>query len=362
MSLARALAMPFQLSSLLLVAFIALMAAFCMAFAHTVTVVVIFPLMFLLSWLNKYACALLDHAANGVIAAPVASTDMLGPFGGMRPLVHVALGVAIAALLRFGPQPWGKYLGLAALLLLPASIGAAALRQHSFDAVFPPALWRVLRGLGFYYLPLLAAMAACAAGIWWLAISPLWLAVSYLLMALLWLCLHSLLGATLYLRRAALGFVPTLSPEWFAERDALEHERRRQGVIDAVYTSIRVSDVPRARAALLAWLAATDPGQHQADAQAILAKAAHWPEQRGLRSVARTLVAQFMKTRQLPTALATAEAALAQVGDFELDSAADTEALAQYALACGRTRVAQQLRGNFARAGTPTPRGGSAPP
>jgi len=91
-------------------------------------------------------------------------------------------------------------------------------------------------------------------------------------------------------------------------------------------------------------------------------QAARWPEQRGLRTVARTLVAQFMKTRQLPTALATAEAALAQVGDFELDSAADTEALAQYAQACGRKRVAQQLRENFTRAGTPTLRIGSAQP
>ncbi len=270
--------------------------------------------------------------------------------------------VAIAALLRFGPEPWGKYLGLAVLLLLPASIGAAALHQRSFDAVYPPALWRVLRGLGFYYLPLLAALALCAGGIYWLAISPLWRALSYLLMALLWLCFHTLIGGTLFLRRAALGFVPTVSPEWFAERDAQEHEQQRQRVIDTVYTSIRVSDAPRASAALLAWIAATEPGQHRADALAIVNQATRWPEQRGLRTVARTLIAQFMKTRQLSTALATAEAALAQVDDFELDSAADTDALAQYAQSCGRTRVAQQLRENFTRAGTPTPRGGSAQP
>jgi hypothetical protein len=219
-----------------------------------------------------------------------------------------------------------------------------------------------LRGLGFYYLPLLAAMAVCAAGIYGLAISPLWPALSYLLMALLWLCFHTLIGGTLFLRRAALGFEPTASPEWVAAREAHEHERQRQGVIDTVYASIRVSDVPRANAALLAWIAATEPGQQQADALAIVAQAAHWPEQRGLRTVARTLVAQFMKARQLAAALATAEATLARAGDFELDSAADTEALAQYATACGRTRVAQRLRENFARAGTPTPRGGNAQP
>ena len=360
MSLARALAMPFQLTSLLLVGFISIAAALCMAFVHAVGALVILPLLFLLSWLNKYACALLDHAANGVVAAPVASTEMLGPFGGVRPLVHVALGTAIAALLRFGPEPWGTYLGLAVMLLFPASVGAAALQQRSFDAVYPPALWRVLRGLGFYYLPLLAALAVCAGGIYRLAISPLWPALSYLLMALLWLCLHTLIGGTLFLRRAALDFVPTQSPEWLAERDAHEHERQRQGVIDAVYTSIRVSDVPRASAALLAWLAATEPGQRRADALAIVTQAARWPEQRGLRTVARTLVAQFMKSRQLSTALSTAEAALAQAGDFELDSAADTAALAQYAQSCGRTRVAQQLHENFTRAGTPTSRGGSA--
>ena len=360
MSLARALAMPFQLTSLLLVGFIAITAALCMACVPIVGALLILPLLLLLSWLNKYACALLDHAANGVVAAPVASTEMLGPFGGTRPLVHVALGVAIAALLRFGPEPWGKYLGLAVLLLLPASIGAAALQQRSIDAVRPLELWRVLRGLGFYYLLLLAALAVCAGGIYWLAISPLWRALSFLLMALLWLCFHTLIGGTLFLRRAALDFVPTQSPEWFAERDAHEHERQRQGVIDALYTSIRVSDVPRASATLLAWIAATESGQYRADALAIVTQAARWPEQRGLRTVARTLVAQFMKTRQLPTALATAEATLAQAGDFELDSAADTEALAQYAQSCGRTRVAQQLRENFTRASTAPPRAGSA--
>ena len=355
MTLLRALAMPFQFTSLLLMGSIAVAAALCMALATLVGPLVALPLIFLLSWLNKYANALLDHAANGVIAAPVASAEMLGPFGGARPLVHVVLGSGVAALVYFEHSRWSACLGLVALLLFPASAGALAMHQRALDAISPPALWRTLRGLGHYYLLLLVGLTVCVLGIYLLARAPLWPPVSYLLIALLWLCLYALIGGTLFLRREALRFEPCLSPEWFAERNALEHERRRQRVVDTVYASIRVRDAPRASVALLAWVAATDPGQHMSDAQAIVTQAAHWPEQRGLRTVARTLVVQFIKTQQLAAALATAEAALARVGDFALDTAADTDALARYAQQCGRTRVAQNLRDNYARASTPLP-------
>lgn len=344
MNLLRALAMPFQLTSLLLVAFIAIAAAVCMALVPIVGVLVILPLGFLLSWLNKYAHALLDHTANGVVAAPVASTEMLGPFDGLRPFVHVALGAGIAALLVFGRTPWTRCLGLAGLLLFPASIGAATLHQRLLDAVSPRALWHTLRGLGPWYPALLALLAACVGGIYGLAISPLWGFASYLLMALLWLCLHSAIGGVLYLRREALGFVPSVSPEWQAERAALEHERQRQQMIDTVYASIRVRDAERATATLLAWLRATGGAQHLADARAIVAQAAHWPEQRGLRTVARTLCTQFIKAQQMSAALAVAEAALVHAADFELDDAADSEALAQYAQTCGRKSLALRLR------------------
>ena len=311
------------------------------------------PLVFLLSWLNKYACALLDHAANGVREAPVASTDMLGPFGGVRPLVHIGLGAAVGALLYFTGGRWAAWIIAASLLLFPASVGALAMHQRVLDAISPLVLWRTLRGLAHYYLLLLAGLATSAIGIYALGGSRLWKPVSYALIELLWLCLYVLIGAALYQRRAALGFEPRVSPEWLAERNALEHERRRQRTIDDVYAAIRVRDAPRADAALISWLAATDAGHHAADAQAFVAQAAQWPEMRGLRTVARAMAGQFMHTQQLSAALSTAEAALAKVADFALAKAAANEALASYAQQCGRPHVARALRENFARASAP---------
>jgi hypothetical protein len=347
-TLLRALAMPFQFTSLLMVGAIAVAAALAMAVVDAVGMLVVVPLVFLLSWLNKYAFALLDHAANGERDAPVASLEMLGPFGGARPLVHVVLAVAVYALADGIGGRWGPWIIGAALLLFPASVGALAMHQRLLDAVSPIALWRTLRGLSLWYLLLLGAMAVCGAGGYLLVRFPLPGPIRYGLLELLLLCLYALIGGVVYMRRAALGFEPVVSPEWAAERDAVQHERRRQQAIDLIYGAVRVRDAARARAALLSWLDAADGRRLGTDLQVMLAQAAQWPEQRGLQTVARTAVAQLLRKHQQSIALETATTALAHAPDFALDADGDTVALARYAQLCGRRATARALLDNFA--------------
>jgi len=350
MTLLRALAMPFQWTSLVLVALTASAAALALSVDAEIRVVAAVPLFFVASWLNKYACALLDQAANGATDAPVATVEMLGPFGGVRPLVHVVLGAAVLWLMSVtGPQGSPR-IALAAGLLFPASIAALAVHHRLLDALSPRALWRTIRGLSLWYLLLLGALAVFSAAAYLLAHSSLWSALRYGLMEVLLLCLYALIGGAVFARRIALGFEPRLSPEWAAERDTLQHERQRQQSIDLIYTAVRVQDAARARAALLSWLAAPGGNRLASDLQVMLTQAAQWPEQRGLQTVARTAIGELLRTDQPSIALAVATTALAHAPDFALNSETDSVTLARYALLCGRKGIARALLDNSMRA------------
>jgi len=357
MTLLRALAMPFQWTSLVLVALTASAAALALSVDAEIRIVAAVPLFFVISWLNKYACALLDQAANGATDAPVATVEMLGPFGGTRPLVHVVLGAAVLWLMSVAGPHWSPWIALAAGLLFPASVGALGLRLRLLDALSPWALGRTIRGLSLWYLLLLGALAAAAAGAYLLAHSSLWSPLRYGLMELLLLCLYALIGGTLFARRVALDFEPRLSPEWATERATLEHERQRQHTIDRIYAAVRVHDAPRARAALLSWLAAPDENRLAADLQVMLAQAAQWPEQRGLQTVARVAIGELLRRDQPSIALTTATAALVHAPDLVLDTEADSVALARYALLCGRKGIARALLENYVRAANSQPLG-----
>jgi hypothetical protein len=357
MTLLRALAMPFQWTSLMLVALTASAAALALSVDVEIRIVAVVPLVFIASWLNKYAVALLDQASNGATDAPVATVEMLGPFGGARPLVHVVLGAAVLWLMSVTGPHWRPWIALASCLLFPASIAALAMHQRLLDAIAPRALWRTIRGLSLWYLLLLGALACCALAAYLLARSALWSPLRYALMELLLLCLYALIGGAIFARRVALEFEPRLSPEWAAERATLEHERQRQRTIDLIYAAVRVHDAPRAQAALLSWLAAPDDHRLAADLHVMLAQAAQWPEQRGLQTVARVAIGQLLHNRQLSIALDAATTTLVQAPDFALDTEADAVALARYALLCGRKGVALALLDNAARAAPGQPLG-----
>ena len=97
MSWSRALGMPLHMASLLFVALVTVLVVLALRNVTSNPVVAILLVFMALSWLNKYAFALLDHAANGRREAPVASVEMLGPWGDARawvlPVLAFALGV-----------------------------------------------------------------------------------------------------------------------------------------------------------------------------------------------------------------------------------------------------------------------------
>jgi hypothetical protein len=343
MTLLRALSMPLQPTSLMFVGFSAALLALIWGVAGIFSIAAIVGTFFLVSWLNKYAYSQLEQAAQGVADAPVASAEMLGPFGGARPWVHPVLAAGGLLLMSSTPAIGRAALGVAALVLFPASVGALAVSQRLIDAVNPLALKRVIVGMGWVYLVLVAAEAVVVISSIALIAMPLWSVVSYAALELLMLYLYTLIGGALFVRRVELGFEPLASPEHKSELADQAQAKRRQQMIDEVYGAARVREAAQAVLVLKRWLAAAPAHTLQADVPAILGQALLFPEQRGLPTVARTLISHLVEIRRLSLALSVMDTVATAVADFTPESEAEVVALAQYAILAGRRTLARSM-------------------
>lgn len=287
----RALAMPFRAASLMLVAFTtAMLSVFgTLGESHGPGELLMSYLM--LSWLNKYGFALLDHAAHGREDAPVASTEMLGPFGDPRAFVHPAIGIGLA-LLAWGTRLPAVPLAVASLSLLPASLAAMAMTGQPRDALHPMALWHALRGLGMHYLAPLGMMAGFP--LLWAARPALDLSrpLFVLLNTLLGLCLYAGLGGAIHARRLDLDFEPAVSPERTQAKHDAERARRFQQVVDRLFHACRARNAPEAQRELQDWFEPLDDIDFEQDRQDLLARAESWRDDWALRLVSRELESQ----------------------------------------------------------------------
>jgi hypothetical protein len=356
MSLPRALRLPFQMASLL---FVALIAIIMEAFGgppelKPFRLLVIY---ILLSWLNKYAFALLELAANGSREAPVASAEMLGPFGDARAFIHPTLAAGIALTVAFVSSPAADIGALVVGLLMPASLATLAISPNALDSLNPLVLVRVMLGLGAWYLALLAAAAVCALLLWWLYDAPGPSLLRFTVAALLVLSLYAFVGGVIHHRRLELAFEPRNSPERIAERAEQARLARRQQAFDEIYGALRVREAARATAVLEAWLVANSGTRLALDVDAFIAQTATWTDPRGLAPLLRTVIAYGLRTRQGALSLGAAEAGIARLPGFTLEVPADLEALAKHARQAGRRRLAATLLDNYANgpAGGPLP-------
>jgi hypothetical protein len=348
MSLLRALRLPFQMSSLLFVALTAVLMEL-LGGPPLLSLMRLLPIYLLLSWLNKYAFALLELAANGSRHAPVASAEMLGPFGDPRAFIHPTLAAGIALTITFVDSPVADVAALCVAALMPASFAALAASPNALDAFNPLMLARLIRGLGSWYLLLVAAVALCAATLWGLYYAPGPSILRFALAELLVLCTYAFIGGVIHHRRLELGFEPRNSPEREAERAEKERLARRQQTFDEIYNALRVREVARATNALEGWLAAHAGTALALDIDAFITQTASWNETRGLATLLRAVISHGLRTRQSGLALATAEAGIARLPGFTLETPLELEALAKHAFHGGRRRLAATLIDNYAR-------------
>jgi hypothetical protein len=360
----RALRMPFDLTGLLFVGITATLAGFALAYALGSPpgtpgwIISILVLVLMVVWITRYAFHLIDEAANGVTEAPVASAEMLSPLGDARCWVHPLLAAFVVLLLYFNPAIPGWPVGICALALFPASVGAMAISGRALDAFNPLAMAKVIAGLGHYYALVLLLDVVCIVLIALLLRAGLWNAASIGIAELLLLMTCTFTGGAIHARRNELDFAPRLSPERVQDREDAEYARRRQEVIDALYRDLRVREPARAVANARSWLTAAQARELHGNVQVLLEASKRWNEPREFPKLLRGLVPVLLELRQPALAFQLAEAGLAANPGFAPTGEAETLALIRYAQHTGRRRVARALLDNYLAA-TPAPQPGA---
>jgi hypothetical protein len=347
MTLMRALAFPLHMSSVLFVIVSAGIVALVTRYGGAVGLLALIPIYMMMVWLTQFAFTMIDDVANGRREAATASQEMLSPFGDARCWVHPALAAAIALTLFIFPRVPPTPVLVVAWLLFPASIGAIAVSSRVFDALNPVAIWQVMRGLGPWYLLLLGGTLLAAVLILWILRSDLWSLPRIAMAELVLLECYALIGGTLYLRRMELGFEPISTPERVQEQAETERQLRRQRMFDDVYGKLRVRETPKAIDAAREWLEPLPAIEIQRDMTALLQASRSWTEPKAFANFAQGMITQLLAARQPGLALATAEEATRQAGNFTPSREADVAELGRYAIQTGRKRSARMLLKNF---------------
>ena len=341
------LALPFQWPGLVLVAISATGLTLILGGANgAMALMMLLPAYLLITWVNKYAFALLDAAANGEKDAPVPSTEMLGPFGDPRSWV-LPLFAALVALATWrlpGALRW-PMLALA-LLLAPLALAATAVTDRFLEAFNPLRWWRCLRGLGAASMLLFGGVAALGTVmvlVWRADVRPLF---EIAVFEMGWLCMHALTGGFVHARRNELDFTPRRSPERLQEQRDAERARQRQRVFDEVFIAVRARRDAQAIATMKQWLAASEPHQAEADIAQLVAAGSTWNEPRGYVTLLRNLLGELCQQRRAGAALGVLEGALAQSPGFKPGSVDQAVMLARFAAQTGRRTLARRVLAN----------------
>jgi hypothetical protein len=319
----------------------------CTALIGEVPYLWLLPACFVGFWIAKYGYVLLGEAANGITRAPVPSIETFGPFDGPGPIAQLVIGYLLYQLADRLAAPIGTVLLSVALALLPASIGVLGATHHPLDALNPRILWRMIHGLGAYYVLVLGLVGLYVA----LALIAVRLdlpeSVGLAAAGLGFLSIFAFTGGVIYERRTELGIEPRASPERAAAKARDARSRERQRVLDEVYGPLRAREYARAVAPLAVFLDAAVAAELAVDVPAIMAQAVQWDDQRGLATVSRCLISSLLRSGELALALGVADEACNRLARFAIESEPETVVLSRYAREVGRSRLALLLLDRF---------------
>jgi hypothetical protein len=336
----RAILVPFQPASLVLISVFSLLLAFFLSVAGFWGFI---ASLLIHVWILKYCYVLIEHIADGATEPPVMDADMLSPFE-TRPWAQGALLVAGGTLCYKLGGDLGLTLAVLLLIAFPASAALLGMGENVFQAMNPLAWYRVIRGLGPLYLVLLAALAGIAGVCWWLL---RWQPPRLLGVAILLFCevaFFSLIGSSIWLRRRALGFEPSRSPERVAARTESERVKLRAKMLDDVFQQVRMGKHVDATAPLAGWLREVDAALAVRDSLHVAEQALGWKTPAALNPIGSTLIRHLLRFGRPDAALKVFEMFRSRSAQFTMDSAPDLRTLAEYAESVGKIDLAQSMR------------------
>ncbi|HET9862508.1 MAG TPA: hypothetical protein VFP37_03635 [Steroidobacteraceae bacterium] len=335
----RVLAVPFSPTSLILAA----------AFAVLFTIFDLGGLYGLIAsliaqiWIVKYCYVLIEHLADGAGEPPVMSTDMLSPFE-TRPWMQLAIVIGGALLCQAIGGKAGIALGVVLILLLPASIAVLGMGEPVYQAVNPLMLLRLVRGLGPWYLAILASIPVYLGILWLLDRAGLWALFTHAARILCEISFFGLIGGSLYLRRHQLGIEPSRSPERTAAREEAERVKLRARMLDEVFQQARIGKHVEATRPLARWLGGLDGETAARDARFVASQVVGWDFIAGLNTIGSTLIRHLLRAGRPDAALAVFETLRQRAPTLTLDSPDDLRLLIEYAENAGRQQLAAAMR------------------
>ncbi|HEU5135812.1 MAG TPA: hypothetical protein VFU13_11755 [Steroidobacteraceae bacterium] len=335
----RVLLVPFHPTNLLMVGVFAVLVTFFLGVGFYGW----FFVAFLQVWVFKYCYALIQHLADGASEPPVMDTDILSPME-VRPWIQGALVFAGVVLCQAIGGKAGLALGIVLLALFPATVAILGFGEQPWQAVNPVTWFRVIRGLGPYYVGLLLALAVCAGVGVLLYRVDLWRIVATSIALWCEVAFFSLVGAALFLRRRQLGFEPSRSPERAAARAEAERLKERARMVDDVFQLVRIGKHVDATAPLARWLNDTEPEHLSKDAYHVAEQALKWEMPAAVNTLGSTLIRHLMRYGRPDAALAVFEILRTHTPTFTMDSVADLRTLAEFAESIGRETLAQTMR------------------
>lgn len=335
----RVLLVPFHVTSLMLIGlFSILFSIFDLGGLYG-----LFASLLAQIWVVKYCYVLIEHIADGASEPPVMSTDMLSPFE-IRPWVQLA--IVIAGAVACGAIGGNAGIVLAALLLalLPASIAVLGVGEPFYQAVNPLMLYRLIRGLGPYYLLILVSIPFYLGIIALLDRWGAWSLVRHAAILVCELSFFSLIGGCIYLRRHQLGMEPSRSPERTAAREEAERMKVRAHMLDDVFQQARIGKYVEATRPLAEWFRTLDGETATRDAQFIAAQAIGWNMPTGLNTIGSTLIRHLLRAGRPDAALLVFERLRQSSPTLTLDSPDDLRMLIEFAEGAGRDQLAASMR------------------
>jgi iron complex transport system substrate-binding protein len=302
----------------------------------------------LLSWFFKYCFVLLDSNVAGDPEPPVLSIEMVNPVSEQRPLLIAFLiggeCLVVTALGRYLGEVVAVLGAVVATLALPANIAVLAVTRNPFQAMWPPALFEMMKVLRRDY-GLLNVLTLVAAGV----IYSMWtygasLAVALLVGQMLFLIIFSLVGGAVFEHRLELGIESRTLQERIAERDAREHQLERRRMLDRAYSGFRVRKPLEGWQEIEAWLRQHAQGENQVvEYRAVLEAASRWDDARAADRLANDFAALLLVKRANGEALEVIEQRLATNPLFQTAPPALVVRLAELAGAAGKRSLQRRL-------------------
>ncbi|HEX5459540.1 MAG TPA: hypothetical protein VFX20_06165 [Steroidobacteraceae bacterium] len=343
--MSRYLLLPWDVTVAMLIALLTL----GLMLALTAGLLGIVIVVFAVSWFFKYCFALLDAVVAGRREPPVLSAEMISPIDEQRPLAQ-ALVIAVAVLpviltRRSLGAAAAATLGTALAFALPASVAILGLSGNPLRAMWPPALFAVLRGAGRDYLWPVAAMLAVAALSLLLGrrLLPAWIALAAIQCG--FLLTFSLIGGMLFEHRLELGIESLTPQERLALREEREQALERLRMLDRAHVQFRVRRPLQGWQEIEAWLSAHAQGEAAvSERRALLAAVNHWEDGHAADRLANELIAMLLSRRDTGRALEVLELRLQAHRAFRPSEEKHARRLTELASLAGKKGLERSLR------------------